>query len=72
MVVHSGDMQNPVLRFRTGLGLTQDQLAAKSHVERTKISRAERGFAHLRRDEIRRIARVLRVRIRDLGGVGLQ
>jgi transcriptional regulator with XRE-family HTH domain len=52
--------------FRSARGLTLDELGKRARIERSKISRAERGFAKLSKDELRRLSRVLRVRVVDL------
>ncbi len=57
-----------VLRaFRSARGLTLDEAGKRARIERSKLSRAERNFARLTKDELRRLARVLRVRVADLG-----
>jgi transcriptional regulator with XRE-family HTH domain len=55
-------------RFHAGLSL--DELGRRAAIERSKLSRAERGYVRLRPDEVRRVARALRVRITDLLGQG--
>lgn len=56
-----------VLRaFRSARGFTLDELGKRAKIERSKLSRAERGFATLSKDDLRRLARALRVRVADL------
>lgn len=44
---------------RRHLGLTLDELARRSGTERSKLSRAERGFVRLRADELERLVNAL-------------
>lgn len=58
-----------VLRaFRSARGLTLDELGKRAKIERSRLSRAERGYATLSKDDLRRLAHVLRVRVVDLTG----
>ena len=43
---------------RRHLGLTLDEVAQRSGTERSKLSRAERGFVRLREDELERLVDV--------------
>lgn len=45
--------------------LSLDELGHRARVERTKLGRAERGYARLTSDELRRVARVLRLPVRS-------
>jgi transcriptional regulator with XRE-family HTH domain len=46
---------------RVEFGLSLDELARRSGNERSRLSRAERGYLHLREDELVRIAEQLGV-----------
>jgi transcriptional regulator with XRE-family HTH domain len=56
--------------IRQQRSLTLDELGLRARIERSKLSRAERGYALLHRDELGRIARVLKVRVAEIGSRG--
>jgi transcriptional regulator with XRE-family HTH domain len=58
--------KHPLYRLRRTRELTQDELARRTGIERSKLSRAERGYSSLHPEELRRLARVLRVKVVDL------
>ena len=49
--------------LRKAQGFTLDELARRAKSERTRLSRYERGYARLNPDELKRVARVLRVKV---------
>lgn len=60
-------MKKKTLRdIRKAKGLTLDELARRAKSERSKLSRAERGYAKLREDELRRVARALGISVKQL------
>lgn len=57
----------PRLRdVRKARHLSLDELALRSGSERSKLSRAERGYAKFNSDELKRLADVLRVPVKAL------
>ena len=64
-------MPRELRKLRKMAGLTQDELARLARIERTRISRAENGFAELRTREStavqRALLRVIRRRTARLG-----
>lgn len=48
-------------RARADRGLSLDELGLRASVERTKLGRAERGYANLTKEELDRISRALGV-----------
>ncbi|GMV15906.1 MAG: hypothetical protein AMXMBFR56_41300 [Polyangiaceae bacterium] len=53
-------------QLRVEQNLTIDEVARRTEVDRSRISRFERGYLRLRLDELRRIAGVLEVTIEQL------
>lgn len=49
--------------LRKAQGFTLDELARRANSERTRLSRYERGYARLSQGELKRVARVLRVKV---------
>lgn len=52
--------------FRLARALSQDELARRAKVERSRLSRAERGYVELHREERCRLARALGIKLADL------
>jgi transcriptional regulator with XRE-family HTH domain len=50
-----------IRRIRRSKELTQDELARRSGLERSRLCRAERGYATLTENELRRLAETLEV-----------
>ena len=50
---------SPLRRRRLRLGLSLDELGLRTGIDRSKLSRIERGYAHLTADEIKRVQRAL-------------
>ena len=59
--MHNNTTANP-RRLRTRSGLSLDEAGRRARVERSRLSRWERGYLRLRRDELLRLARALHVR----------
>ena len=70
LVVDSIVMKSRIRKLRIRRNLTLDELGRRARIERSKLSRGERQYARLNRDELRRIARVLKVRISELEAEG--
>ena len=58
-------MPHPLRRLRDAKGLSLRKLAARTHIHYTKLSHLEHG-REPRPDELRRLARALGVKPRDL------
>lgn len=56
----------PIRKIRRSKELSQDELSRRSGVERSKLCRAERGYRTLTREELKHIARALRVDVEQL------
>jgi transcriptional regulator with XRE-family HTH domain len=49
-----------IRQIRSKQGLTLDELGRRTNIDRTKLSRAERGYARLTADEMKRIRHALK------------
>lgn len=57
---------SPLRQERVRQSLSIDELARRSGIERSVLGRYERGYARLRPEQLRRVARILRVPVRQI------